>query len=110
MCPACLTEIFGAVAGPAAGGAGALVLVWRRCKQAKPMAEPPTPTFQEWIAAMEASGTEHAVDGGLIAALSAPPQLAHRPPLTLSVPFTVANGLPHERNPHTGRLSLTEPS
>lgn len=54
MCPACLTEIFGAVAGPAAGGAGALVLLWRRCKSAKPMAEPPTPTFQEWIAAIVA--------------------------------------------------------
>jgi len=40
------------VAGPAAGGAGALVLLWRRCKSAKPMAEPPSATFEEWIAAM----------------------------------------------------------
>jgi len=52
MCPACLTKIFGGVAGPAAGGAGALVLLWRRCKSAKPMAEPPSATFEEWIAAM----------------------------------------------------------
>lgn len=54
MCPACLTEIFGAVAGPAAGGAGALVLLWRLCKSAKPMAEPPSATFEEWIAAIVA--------------------------------------------------------
>lgn len=54
MCPACLTKIFGAVAGPAAGRAGALVLLWWRCKLAKPVAEPPSATFQEWIAAIVA--------------------------------------------------------
>ena len=58
MCLACLTEIFGAVADPAAGGAGGLVLLWRRYKSAKPMAEPPSPTFQEWIAAIVAEEEE----------------------------------------------------
>ncbi len=54
MCSAYLTAILGAAASPTASGAGALA-VFRGCGSEKPMAEPPTATFQEWIAAIEAS-------------------------------------------------------
>ncbi|HKT23007.1 MAG TPA: hypothetical protein VJR04_00295 [Terriglobales bacterium] len=74
MCPAYSTEIFAAVAGWTAGGAGALALLWLRCKSAKPMAEPPSPTFQEWIAAILAEEEEE------------------EERLRASVPFAVANG------------------
>jgi hypothetical protein len=58
-------EILGAVAGPAAGGAGALALLWQRRKSAKPTAEPPSATFQEWIAAIVAEDEEQREDPGV---------------------------------------------
>lgn len=55
MCPACLTTLLAAVAVPAAGGVAAVALIWPRDRSAKQPVEPPSPTFQEWIAAIEAS-------------------------------------------------------
>lgn len=52
MCPASLIAMFRAVASRTAGGAGAEFL---RRSFAKQTPEPPTPSFEEWVAAVEAS-------------------------------------------------------
>ena len=41
--------------GPAAGGLAAVALISRSHRLPKQPVEPPSPTFQEWIAAIEAS-------------------------------------------------------
>ena len=54
MCPASLIAMFRTVASRTAGGAGA-VAEFRRRSSAKQTPEPPTPSFEEWVAAVEAS-------------------------------------------------------
>ena len=61
------------------GRAGALRLFLRRRRSVKAMPEPPTPTFQEWVAAIEESATE-------------PPANADIATANMSVPFAVADG------------------
>lgn len=51
MCPACLATILAAVAGSATG-AGALAWFGRKRSLAKRLVEPPSATFQEWVAAI----------------------------------------------------------
>lgn len=54
MFPACMTLIFGAVVGSASGAGVLAWLRWlmRRRSPAKLPHEPPSATFQEWVAAI----------------------------------------------------------